>query len=510
MSGKDSDRILCVEGLDKSFSGNRVLKGVSFELRKGEVHALLGENGAGKSTLIKILTGIHKKDAGSIRIYGREVEINRPADAGRFGIGTVYQEFSQVGKMSVRDNLFLGRELRKKRLFGLFNTLDRKEMERITKEWLQRFHLDVKPGQKIHDLGVAHQQIIEIIKSLMSKAEILIMDEPTAALSKEETQRLFDVIAELKKGGASIIYISHLLEEVKQICDRATIIRDGQNVGTKDVKSATVREIVEMMIGKKLIDIYPERSACIGETVLQVKSLGLKDKFDGISFVVRAGEILGITGLTGAGKTELLTSLFGLTKNLSGEVILNGKKIKLRRPGDAKKNGIALIPEDRKKHGLILKLAALQNVSLPNLASYLNKFRKLNRSTERKQVLAQMLETNVKPPDLNKAAGQFSGGNQQKIVIAKWIASKAKLLLIDEPTRGVDIGAREEIYRLLRDVANQGCAVIVASSDPQEIIGLSDRIIVMNKGRVSGEFVEAMPTVNDLLIAQIGGTKHGQ
>lgn len=500
----DKINVVEAENIIKDFSGVRVLHGVDFSLRRGEVHALLGENGAGKSTLMKILAGVYQKTGGVLRVNGQEVDFKSRHDADTCGIGIVFQEFSQVPQLSVVDNLFLGKELYKTYCGGKIKKLDHSLMKKKAEELLERFDISLPLDTPVKDLGVANQQLIEICKALFYHAGILIMDEPTAALSDTETEKLFAMIKALKEKNVSIIYISHRLEEIKKICDRATIIRDGRNVATIDVDRYSVEDIITFMVGRNIKDIYPEKNTHMGEVLLEVKNLFSPGKFKDLSFQVKSGEIIGITGLVGAGKTEVAQALFGLDKSVGGEIRVKGKELRVDSPQTARKYGFALIPEDRKRQGVILKHSLYENVCLPNFGKYRNRFGALNLQRCMEDVQESMAKVAVSPMEPGKKASLFSGGNQQKIVIAKWLNAEADIYIFDEPTRGVDIGAKAEIYKLIAELARAGCAIIICSSEIYEIMGMCNRIIVMKKGRIAGITDDMVSGSEVLLKAQLG------
>ena len=503
----EGDNVLEARDIIMEFSGVRVLHGVDFFLRRGEVHALLGENGAGKSTMMKIIAGVYRKTAGSLLLRGKEVDFKNRHDADAHGIGIVFQEFSQVPQLSVVDNLFLGKEIYKK-AGGLFSRLDHKEMERRAKVLLDRFGVTVPLHTPVKELGVANQQLIEICKALFYNADILIMDEPTAALSEGEIEKLFAMIRELKRQGVSIVYISHKLEEIKVICDRASIIRDGRNVATLPMTSTSIPEIVRLMVGKEMKEIYPEKKKTEGGELLRLEKLSSGAGFSDISFSLGAGEILGITGLVGAGKTEIARAIFGMDPKYTGDLYIEGRPVRMRSPRQARDLGIAMVPEDRKRQGVVLLHSAADNICLPNLKRYCYPMGMLNLSRCTKEVQHAIDRVAVRPADPAKRAYLFSGGNQQKIVIAKWIRAGARIYIFDEPTRGVDIGAKSEIYKLIADLAASGCGIIVCSSDIYEILGVCHRILVMRKGRAAGITDDAEDSARIILKAQLGNEEN--
>ena len=504
LGSADEEFVLQANDIVKEFSGVRVLDHVDFFLKKGEVHALLGENGAGKSTLMKILSGAYTKTSGHLYVRGNEVNFRNCQDASANGIGIVYQEFSQVPQLSITENLFLGKELYKKMPGGL-KILDHKAMREEARKILNRFDLNLSVTTAVKTLGIASQQMLEICKALFENANILIFDEPTAALSESETEKLFDIIRGLKNDGVSIIYISHKLEEIKKICDRATIIRDGKNVATVDVSKCEVKQLISLMIGKDIKSVYQPKNTKYGEVLFELDNYSSPGKFQNVSFSVREGEIVGITGLVGAGKTEIARAIFGFDKKATGSLKVKGKNVRIRGSGDARANEIALIPEDRKRQGVILKHTAKDNILLPNLKTFRNKLRILRLNKGRLSSVEMMKNLDIRPMDPEKKLMFFSGGNQQKVVIAKWLMTNARILIFDEPTRGVDVGAKTEIYKLISELAKSGCGIIICSSEISEIKGLCNTIIVMKKGKVIAVSDDSENDIDILLKTQVGG-----
>lgn len=500
-----SEFILKAEDIVKEFSGVRVLDHVGFELKRGEVHALLGENGAGKSTLMKIITGVYQRTEGIIRLDGQEVTFGSKSESEDAGIGMIFQELSMVPCLSVAENLFLGNE-KKKKIAGV-SVLDWKEMRREASKWMQEFGVELDVRLPVNRFGVAKQQLIEIIKAIMRNTRVLIMDEPTSALTSEEIEYLFSLIRELKKKGTSVIYISHRMEEMKQICDRATVLRDGRNVATVNMADTSMDEIISMMVGKELHELYPEKTGEKGEVLLEAKNLSSPHRFDNISFQLHAGEVLGVTGLVGAGKTELARALFGADHGHSGEVRCRGEVVQKFEPGESLRHGIALVPEDRKFQGIITKLRADENIGLPSLKRYCGKLGIIRLKTERKEVERFFGSIDIRPFEPKKKVQFFSGGNQQKIAISKWLATDARIYIFDEPTRGIDIGAKAEIYRLIRDMAKQGCGILVCTSEIEESLGICDRIIVLNRGRMVATVDAAEADIGTILKLQIDEEK---
>lgn len=488
-----------MQGIHKAFGTNQVLKGVDFELRPGEVHALMGENGAGKSTLMNILVGLHALDQGTITVDGKETVFSNPGEAEKQGITFIHQELNIWPDMTVLENLFIGRELNLP--YGL---LDTRKMKRLAREQLQRLSVDLPLSREAGACSVGQQQMIEIAKALMTEAKVIIMDEPTAALTEREIVKLFEVIRSLKAEGVSIVYISHRMEEIFAICDRITVMRDGITVDTKDIPATNFDEVVRKMVGRELTERYPKRDPKPGEVVLEVKNATRRGLFENVSFKVRSGEVVGFSGLMGAGRTEIMRAIFGLDKLDSGEITLKGKKINIRRPEDAVRHGIGFITEDRKDEGLVLEFSIRENMALPNLFSFTSKgFISSRKEKEFVDTLIKRLQ--VKTQSAETPAGSLSGGNQQKVVIAKWIGIGPSLLILDEPTRGVDIGAKREIYQLINELTDRGVAIIMVSSELPEVLGMSDRIIVVHEGHIGGELAGSEATQENIMTLATGG-----
>lgn len=488
-----------MQGIHKAFGTNQVLRGVDFELREGEVHALMGENGAGKSTLMNILVGLHALDEGTITVDGKETVFANPGEAEKQGITFIHQELNIWPEMTVLENLFIGRELNLP--YGL---LDTRKMKRLAREQLQRLSVDLPLSREAGACSVGQQQMIEIAKALMTQAKVIIMDEPTAALTEREIVKLFEVIRALKAEGVSIVYISHRMEEIFAICDRITVMRDGITVDTKNIPATNFDEVVRKMVGRELTERYPKRNPKPGEVVLEVKNATRRGLFENVSFNVRAGEVVGFSGLMGAGRTEIMRSIFGLDKLDSGEIVLKGKKINIRRPEDAVRHGIGFITEDRKDEGLVLDFSIRENMALPNLFSFTSKgFISSRKEKEFVDTLVKRLQ--VKTQSAETPAGSLSGGNQQKVVIAKWIGIGPSLLILDEPTRGVDVGAKREIYQLINELTDRGVAIIMVSSELPEVLGMSDRIIVVHEGHIGGELTGSEATQENIMTLATGG-----
>lgn len=488
--------ILKMDNITKRFPGVLALDNVSFNLRRGEVHALLGENGAGKSTLMKVLSGVHIPNEGKISFEGKQVTLNSPIAAQEKGITIIHQEFNLFPELTVAENIFIGREFRGNSKW----LLDDVSQADATKELLEKLNLDISPYTLVEKLTVAQQQMVEIAKALSVNAKILIMDEPTAALTESEIKSLFKVTNMLKEQGVGIVYISHRLEELAQIADRATVMRDGCFIGTVDYASITIDELIAMMVGRDLGDIFPKRSNKPSEEiVLEVKNLSRKDVLHDINFKLKRGEILGFSGLMGAGRTEVARALFGADSIDSGEITLFGKPVTINNVHKAIELGIGYLTEDRKKEGLALGLSVNVNTMLSSYEQFSNQFGIIdekscfNISDDLKNKLK------IKTPDLEQLAGNLSGGNQQKIIIAKWICKDTEILIFDEPTRGIDVGAKLEIYELINQLTAQGKSIIVISSELPEILGMCDRILVMKGGEITGELESERATQENIM-----------
>ncbi|MCY9111646.1 sugar ABC transporter ATP-binding protein [Bacillus atrophaeus] len=485
--------------IHKAFGKNQVLSSVSFNLKPGEVHALMGENGAGKSTLMNLLTGLHGLDKGSIRINGKETYFSNPKEAEQNGIAFIHQELNIWPEMTVLENLFIGKEMTSK--LGILNT---KKMKALAKKQFEKLSVSLSLDQEAGKCSVGQQQMIEIAKALMTKAEVIIMDEPTAALTEREINKLFEVIASLKKDGVSIVYISHRMEEIFSICDRITIMRDGKTVDTTNISETSFDEVVKKMVGRALTDRYPQRRPELGDTVLEVRDASKKGSFEHVSFHVRSGEIVGVSGLMGAGRTEIMRALFGIDRLDSGEIWLAGKKTNIKNPNDAVKKGLGFITENRKDEGLLLDTSIRENIALPSLTSFSPKG-VIDQKREASFVELLINRLTIKTASPETHARNLSGGNQQKVVIAKWIGIGPKVLILDEPTRGVDVGAKREIYTLMNELTDRGVAIIMVSSELPEIIGMSDRIIVVHEGKISGEVASREATQERIMTLATGG-----
>ncbi|MCA9948514.1 MAG: sugar ABC transporter ATP-binding protein [Anaerolineales bacterium] len=475
--------LVSMKGIDKSFPGVRALDSCELELRAGEVLALVGENGAGKSTLMKVLSGIYAKDAGTVTVKGHEVDIPNPKAAQNLGISMIHQELNLMSHLTVAQNIFIGRE--PKRFGGAL--LDEKAINRQTEELFESMHLDLNPRTKVANLTVAKQQMVEIAKALSFNSEVLIMDEPTAALTDTEIEELFIFIRKLRAQGVGIIYISHRLEELKQITDRITVMRDGRYIDTVDTAATPTDTIINMMVGRTILQATPEvPEHASEEVVLEVKSLNRGRALKDVSFVLKKGEILGFAGLMGAGRTEVARAIFGADSIDSGEIIIHGKQVNIKSPGDAVKNGIAYLSEDRKQYGLTLGMDVEMNTVLASFNQFLGFAGWVNTKETKDTAVHYVDALSIKTPSVKQKVKNLSGGNQQKVVIGKWLTADTEILIFDEPTRGIDVGAKSEIYKLLNDLARQGKSIIMISSELPEILRMSHRVIAMCEGRITG------------------------
>lgn len=488
-----SDVILRAESITKKFPGVLALDRVSFELKRGEIHALLGENGAGKSTLVKILTGAYIQDGGTISLSGKLTAFRTPADAHAMGVRAVFQELSQIETLSVAENIFLGE-------WPINNgRVDWNRMNQESARLLAAFKVQAHPQDRMGTLGIATRQMVEILKGCReSQIKVLILDEPTSALSEVETDTLFEFLRVLKSHGVSTIYISHRLAEIKRICDCITILRNGQNVGTTKVGTVGVDEIIGMMVGRSLADRFPPKEIMQIRGGLEVAGLS-GSKLQSVSFKVERGEVLGVAGLVGAGKTELLRSIYGADPRSSGTIRLDGQVVGNKTPREAISRGFGYLPESRKEHGLVLTATNLVNVSLASLKRVASPFLALRR--ERREVTGFMEQVEVRSPDPDKMVVTLSGGNQQKIILARWLMAQSSVMMFDEPTRGIDVGAKFQVYSLIANLSRSGRCIIVASSDGDELVGICSRIIVLAKGRLVAEFSGDQITEENLLRA---------
>ncbi len=490
--------LLEMRHISKLFPGVRALQDVSLEVCPGEVHALVGENGAGKSTLMRILGGVHQRDAGEILLHGRPVEIRSPLEARAQGISIIHQELNQVPALSVAENIFLGREPR--RTLGVIKSVT---MHAEAARLLAELGLPIDSHRRLSTLTVAEQQLVEIAKALSVDAALVIMDEPTAALTIEETERLFRFIRDLRARGVGIVYITHRLDEVFAIADRVTVLRDGQHVGTYAVSALTLDELIRHMVGRRLTEQFPKETVPQGGPVLQVRGLSVRGAFEDVSFVVHHGEILGIAGLIGSGKTELAHAIFGAIPVDRGEIVVDGQRVSIRSPAEAIALGIGLLTEDRKRLGLVLQMNVRANVTLPVLRT-LGRALFIRRSAEQAMVAQAIRELHMAVTSPEQVVRNLSGGTQQKVVVAKWLQTHARVLLLAEPTRGIDVGAKVEMYRLMVALARRGVGIVMISSEMPEILGMSDRILVMHEGHVTAEFPRERATQEAILASATG------
>jgi len=493
--------VLKLEKIKKSFGGVKALKGVDFELQEGEVHALLGENGAGKSTLIKILTGVYQMDSGNIIIKDNPVKVENPIAARFKGIAAIYQELSLVESLTVAQNIFLGHEPVK----NVFGQIDFKQIIEKSMNYLKTFGIDIKPQAMVSELGMGEKRILEIVKALSINANILVLDEPTTGMSSAEIEKLFAIMDDMKTKQVNMIYITHYLDEVFRICDRASVFRDGENSGTFDIETTDSKTLIKAMLGKELTDEFPERTTRpTEETLLEIIDFKSSRMKEPVSFHLKKGEILGITGIIGAGKSEMALGLFGSDKRDSGQILLNGKEIMLKTTEDAHKNGFALIPEERKEQGLFLDLSVEHNITVTNIDKVIkNTFVSMKKKQKMAYETAEKLK--VKPLNVKAPAHNLSGGNQQKVVVGKWLSGDPQIILMDEPTRGIDVGAKTEIYKLIQKLASSGVGVIIFSAEFKEINGICDRILILRKGQIIEELTKEHSTTEKILSVALGG-----
>ncbi len=481
---EDTKYVLQMRNISKVFPGVTALNDVSLNIEKGKVHALIGENGAGKSTLMKILSGIYNSDKGEIILRGKKVNINGPKDALKNGISMIHQELNPIPEMTVAENIFVGYEP----CYKFLGIVNKKVLKKRTNELFNEIGVELNPNAKLSSLNVAEIQIVEIVKALSYNSEIIIMDEPTSAITGKEVEKLFEIMRKLSSKGKTIIYISHKLDEIFKIGDYVTVLRDGNYIDTKSISELNKQLLISLMVGRDIKNIFPKENIKFGDVLFEVRGLSKKGKFNNINFKVHSGEILGIAGLMGAGRTELVEAIFGADKADSGEIIIKGKKATINNPRDAITNGIALVSEDRKTYGLNLKSSVKDNITIANLDKYCLLKQIINMRKERKIVDQQIKTLDIKTPSRNKIVNTLSGGNQQKVVIAKWLLCNPDILILDEPTRGIDIGTKAEIHKIMTLLAKEGKAIIMISSEMPEILGMSDRVIVLNEGEITGEF----------------------
>ncbi|MFP4020916.1 MAG: sugar ABC transporter ATP-binding protein [Halanaerobium sp.] len=474
-------KVLEMKNITKTFPGVKALDKVNFSLKKGEIHALLGENGAGKSTLMKVLNGIHQRDEGEILLRGEPVEFKNTKEAQNAGLAIIHQELELIPYLNVAENIFLGREEKK----GIF--IDYKKLYQKTEDVLDMLGVNIDPRAKIRDLNIGSQQMVEIAKAVSQNADILVMDEPTSSLTKQEIEILFELIERLKKQDIAIVYISHRLEEVFEICDRVTVLRDGEFVGEVETAETDEDELIKMMVGRTIEDRFPEIKFNPGEEILRVENLSVPDEIINASFSLRKGEILGVAGLMGSGRTELAKAVFGVFEEKSGDIYYRGEKLKINTPADALNNGISYLSEDRKDEGLILGLSVADNISISVLKTILKANTFIDSAAEKELAEKYIKDLNIKTPSEKQLVRNLSGGNQQKVVISKLLSTKPEVVIFDEPTRGIDVGAKREIYNLMQDLIDADVAVILISSELPEVLNLSNRVLVMHEKEIMGE-----------------------
>lgn len=492
-----AEHVLELQDVVKTFGGVTALNGVHFQLEKGEVHALMGENGAGKSTFIKVITGVHQPDSGVMLVDGNELQFKSTKDSAKVGIAAIYQHVTAFPDLSVTENIFMGQELKNK--FGFYNW---KAMNQRARELIAPLSSDIDVTKPMGTLSVAQQQLVEIAKALSRDARILIMDEPTASLTKTECEQLYQITDQLRDQGVSIIFITHKFEDMYRLASKVTVFRDSQYIGSWDVAGISNQKLIGEMVGRELSQMYPEKTATIGEVVLEVDDISKEGYFKDVSFNVRKGEIVALTGLVGAGRTEVCQTLFGIMKPDSGRILLEGQEVKISSPADALNYGIGLLPEDRQLQGLVNELPIYQNVS----SAAMHKFTKrsvLSQSNEISNAIDLTKKIQLKAEDISALPSSLSGGNQQKVVFAKLLSCDLKVLILDEPTKGVDVGAKYSIYQIMNELAASGYGIIMVSSEMPEVLGMSDRIVVMQGGRVTGEFDTATTTQEMILEASL-------
>jgi ribose transport system ATP-binding protein len=489
--------LLEMKGIGKTFPGVKALEGVSLAVREGQVHALLGENGAGKSTLIKILSGAYTRDAGEIHYDGKRVDIRGPEDAQALGISTIYQEFNLGRDLTVAENIFLGHLPRKNRVM-----VDWETVRRRSREILDRLGARIPVDALVSRLSVAEQQLVEIAKSLNRQTRLLIMDEPSAVLGEHDLERLFQVVRSLQAQGIGVVYISHRLREIYELADEVTILKDGRYVATKRVAEVNMDELVRLMVGRPLTDVYPRRQPRLGEVLLEVKGLRRHHLVHDVSFQLRAGEILGFSGITGSGRTEVMRAVFGADPH-TAEIRVSGAPFRARSPREAIRRGIALVTEDRKGQGLLLKQDVTTNTTISGLR-FLTRFGVIRRAKEQALVDKLIKDLRIKTPNARFHVVNMSGGNQQKVILARWLSVNTKILIMDEPTRGIDVGSKSEIYQLMDELTKQGVGIIMISSELPEVLGMSDRILVMREGTIVGELAREAATEEGVMKYAVG------
>ncbi len=500
-SPQGGEPVLFLNGVSKSFPGVRALNDVSFTLRAGEVTALVGENGAGKSTIVKILTGIYSPDAGEVSVGGRPRKFQSPRDSWAAGIAAIHQETVMFDELSVAENIFMGHMPRLKSGF-----VDWPHMRQRTAELLKSIEADFDPDDKLKQLSVAEKHMVEIARALSHEASVIIMDEPTAALSRNEIDDLFRIIAQLKAEGRAIMFISHKFDEIFRVADSFVCLRDGEKVGDGKISSITESKLVSMMVGRPIDQVFPKRDISIGEVVLKVEGLSNPTEFADVSFELRRGEILGFYGLVGAGRSEAMQCLFGMSAASSGQITLNGTPLKISSPVDAIAAGISYVPEDRQEQGAVLPLGIRENITLASIASHVRNFF-LSKPSELDAVRVLGKRLDVRAAHWEQRLGELSGGNQQKVVIAKWLAAKPKVIILDEPTKGIDVGSKAAVHDFIGELAEEGLAVILISSELPEIMGLADRVVVMQEGRIANIFTRGTWSAEKIVSAATGARK---
>jgi ribose transport system ATP-binding protein len=499
----ENHSFLQMQGISKSFPGVQALSSVDFTVAKGEIHALVGENGAGKSTLMKILTGALPKDEGNIRLRGRAVEINNPGDAQKLGISMIHQELSLIPYLTVGQNIFLGREPRTR----LNAVIDWKQLYAQAQVLLDQLNLKVDARASVQDLSIAERQMVEVAKALSFKADLIAMDEPTSSLTDRETEILFEVMRSFKERELSIIFISHRLEEVFEISDRITVLRDGEAIGTQPTAELDDDQVVRMMVGRQLGDLYPKDDLERGAVVLEAHGLEEGRELKNVDVSLRAGEIVGIAGLAGAGRTALAETLFGVRPAIKGQVKISGRGVKLQHPGQAIKYRMGFVPEDRKQQGLFLNMAVRENLTISAMGE-VSRFSFINFRRADKMAKEFVEKLKIRTPSIRQLVRNLSGGNQQKVIIARWLTLKPRILILDEPTRGIDVATKAEIHALMNDLAKEGVAVMMVSSDLPEVLGVSDRILVMRNGKVVAEFSRKEANQDKVMLAATGGREN--
>ena len=492
--------VLEITGVSKSFGAVAAVREVSFGLRAGEIHALVGENGAGKSTIVKMLAGVHRPDTGMLTLGGEELILNGPADAQAAGIAVIYQEPTLFPDLSVAENIFMGRQP-----LGRYRRIDRTAMHAAATALFDRLGVTIDPQRPARGLSIADQQIVEIAKALSTNARVVVMDEPTAALSGVEVERLFGVARSLRDRGAAVLFISHRFEEITELCQRITVMRDGRHVSTDALADVTVEEIVRRMVGRDLDALFPKQDVDPGDVVLEVTGLARDGVFEDISFQVRAGEIVALAGLVGAGRSEVMRAVFGIDKRDAGTVTVAGRSLPAGRPRAAMAAGVALVPEDRRQQGLVMELSIQRNATMTRLKS-LSRLGMLVGSGERSLAAEWTARLQTKYGRLSDPVATLSGGNQQKVVLAKWLATAPRVLIVDEPTRGIDIGTKAEVHRLMSGLAADGVAIVMISSELSEVLGMADRVLVMREGRLVRELSRAEATEESVMFAATGAT----